>query len=155
MRLHRDEGAAAVEFALVSVILFLLVFGIIEFGFAFYSVQGGAAAAREAARRAAVGAIKSCDGPATDRTDLTWLVKDVAPAVQWPTSGSAATMDYTDDNNDGTPDAGDTVTVTIHYDINLPVLSALVPGVHTLTDQTQTGQARIESVQTGSVMTCP
>lgn len=156
MRLHRDEGAAAVEFALVSLLLFLLVFGIIEFGFAFYSVQGAAAAAREGARRAAVGAITSCDTTTVqNRTDLTWLVKDVAPGVQWPSTGSIATMATVDDHANGIVDPGDTVIVTIHYNVNLPVLSALVPGIHSLTGQTQKGEARIEYLASGSVTTCP
>ena len=51
----RDErGAAAVEFAIVASIFFLLVFGIIDFGFAFHTWNGTANAAREGARRAAV-----------------------------------------------------------------------------------------------------
>ena len=55
-RLGREDGAAAVEFAIVSTILFLIVFGIIEFGrtYSQYEVMQGAA--REGARRAAVGA---------------------------------------------------------------------------------------------------
>lgn len=51
----RDErGAAAVEFAIVASIFFLLVFGIIDFGFGFHTWNGTANAAREGARRAAV-----------------------------------------------------------------------------------------------------
>jgi Flp pilus assembly protein TadG len=50
-RLRREEGAGAlVEFALVLPILLLVVFGIIEFGFAWYVRQGIANAAREGAR---------------------------------------------------------------------------------------------------------
>src|SRR5205085_7431285 len=58
-RLGREDGAAAVEFAIVSTILFLIVFGIIEFGrtYSQYEVMQGAA--REGARRAAVGATLS------------------------------------------------------------------------------------------------
>ncbi len=53
--LLRDErGAAAVEFAIVASIFFLLVFGIIDFGFGFHTWNGTANAAREGARRAAV-----------------------------------------------------------------------------------------------------
>jgi len=51
----RDErGAAAVEFAIVASIFFLLVFGIIDFGFGFHTWNGTANAAREGARKAAV-----------------------------------------------------------------------------------------------------
>lgn len=55
MRRLRDEtGAAAVEFALVAPVLFMLLFGIIEFGNV-YNVQiQVTSAAREAARTMAV-----------------------------------------------------------------------------------------------------
>lgn len=56
----RDErGAAAVEFAIVASIFFLLVFGIIDFGFAFHTWNGTANAAREGARKAAVSPVES------------------------------------------------------------------------------------------------
>ena len=72
---RQDDGAAAVEFALVSILLFLLLFGIIEFGIGFFTQQGAAAAAREAARRAAVGKVTSCNvGSGTN--DLLRIVKD-------------------------------------------------------------------------------
>jgi Flp pilus assembly protein TadG len=49
-----DEGAALVEFALIAPLLFLLVFGIIEFGWAFYQSSDVRHGARETARLAAV-----------------------------------------------------------------------------------------------------
>jgi Flp pilus assembly pilin Flp len=53
---RRDqEGAAAVEFALLLPLLVLLLFGMIEFGFAFNARIQATNAAREAARRAVVG----------------------------------------------------------------------------------------------------
>jgi Flp pilus assembly pilin Flp len=53
---RRDqEGAAAVEFALLLPLLVLLLFGMIEFGFAFNTRIQATNAAREAARRAVVG----------------------------------------------------------------------------------------------------
>lgn len=53
-RLHRDEGAAAVEFALIAGVLFMLLFGMLQFGLAFWQVQNLRSATREAARVAAV-----------------------------------------------------------------------------------------------------
>ena len=51
----RDEcGTAAVEFAIVTPLLFLLVFGIIDFGFGFHAWDGAHKAAREGARVGAV-----------------------------------------------------------------------------------------------------
>jgi Flp pilus assembly protein TadG len=55
-RLSGDEtGAAAVEFALVAMLLFLLVFGIIEFGFIFNRWLTLTHAAREGVRELAIG----------------------------------------------------------------------------------------------------
>lgn len=51
---HGEEGAAAIEFAIVAGLLFMLVFGIIDFGFGFHTWNGTAQAAREGARQAAV-----------------------------------------------------------------------------------------------------
>jgi Flp pilus assembly protein TadG len=53
-KLHRDDGAAAVEFALIVGLLAILVFGLLEYGLAFWQVQNLRAAAREGARVAAV-----------------------------------------------------------------------------------------------------
>ena len=49
-----DRGAAAVEFAIVLVVLLLIIFGIIDFGRLLFAVQGMKAASREGARTAAV-----------------------------------------------------------------------------------------------------
>lgn len=51
---RRERGAAAVEFGLVALLLFTLLFGIIQFGFWFWAWQAAGHAAREAAREAAV-----------------------------------------------------------------------------------------------------
>ena len=53
-RRHDEDGAAAIEFAIVASLLFMLVFGIIDFGFGFHTWNGTAHAAREGARQAAV-----------------------------------------------------------------------------------------------------
>ncbi|MBI4261201.1 MAG: pilus assembly protein [Actinobacteria bacterium] len=53
-RLRREDGVAAVEFAIVSTVLFLVLFGIIEFGRTYSEYEVLQGAAREGARRAAV-----------------------------------------------------------------------------------------------------
>jgi Flp pilus assembly protein TadG len=58
-RLRREEGAAAVEFALIAGLLFMLLFGMIEYGFAFFQMQTLRGATREGARVAAVGGTNS------------------------------------------------------------------------------------------------
>jgi Flp pilus assembly protein TadG len=55
-RLHREGGAAAVEFALVVPVLVIFVFGIIGFGVAFMQMQTIRGALREGGRAAATGA---------------------------------------------------------------------------------------------------
>jgi Flp pilus assembly protein TadG len=58
-RLNRQDGVAAVEFAIISTILFLILFGIIEFGKTYSQYEVLQGAAREGARRAAVRAPSS------------------------------------------------------------------------------------------------
>jgi Flp pilus assembly protein TadG len=52
---RREEGASAVEMALLAPLLFMLLFGIIGFGLAFLQVQSIRTAVREGGRAAAVG----------------------------------------------------------------------------------------------------
>lgn len=58
-RLRREDGAAAVEFALVSLILVTLLLGTIQFGYTFWEYIQVAHAAREGVRWAALGAAKA------------------------------------------------------------------------------------------------
>ena len=53
-RAHGEEGAAAVEFALIVGVLALLIFGMLQFGLAFFQLQNLRAATREGARIGAV-----------------------------------------------------------------------------------------------------
>jgi Flp pilus assembly protein TadG len=52
---REEDGAAAVEFALIVGLLAILIFGLLEYGIAFWQVQNLRAATREGARVAAVG----------------------------------------------------------------------------------------------------
>ena len=51
----KEDGADAVEFALIVGVLAILVFGLLEYGLAFWQVQNLRASTREGARVAAVG----------------------------------------------------------------------------------------------------
>jgi Flp pilus assembly protein TadG len=55
-----ERGAAAVEFALIAPLLFMLIFGIIQFGLAWSEKEVFLQAAREGARYAAVGCENTC-----------------------------------------------------------------------------------------------
>ena len=54
-RIHGEEGATAVEFALIVPVLIVFVFGIIGFGLAFMQMQTIRGALREGGRAAATG----------------------------------------------------------------------------------------------------
>jgi Flp pilus assembly protein TadG len=56
---RRDGGAAAVELALVAPVLLILVFGVIDFGRALFTMNVLTAAMREGARRGASSGINS------------------------------------------------------------------------------------------------
>jgi Flp pilus assembly protein TadG len=58
-RWHREDGAAAIEFAIVTVLLLLIVFGILEYGRIYSQVEVLNGAAREGARVGAVQGTKS------------------------------------------------------------------------------------------------
>ena len=55
-----DRGAAALEFALVLPLLFVILFGIIEFGYGLFQMQAAQATVRQAARAVALG-VDGCD----------------------------------------------------------------------------------------------
>ena len=64
-RLRPEDGAAAVEFALIVGVLAMLIFGMLQFGLTFFELQNLRASAREGGRLGAVGAT-----PDAIRTDL-------------------------------------------------------------------------------------
>jgi Flp pilus assembly protein TadG len=72
---REEEGAAIVEFALVMPILALIVFGIIDFGRAFYTVNNIISAVREGARYGAV--LADPDSPVA-RQEIRQRVRNVS-----------------------------------------------------------------------------
>jgi Flp pilus assembly protein TadG len=107
-RLRGERGAAAVEFAIVSTILFMIVFGIIEFGRTYSQYEVLQGAAREGARRAAVGAT------------LSQVQQAVTQAADPYTTTTTPTMDRT-----CTPDqVGQPVTVSWSqtFQISIPFM---------------------------------
>lgn len=78
-RTRRDGGAAAVEFALLFPLFIAIVFGIINFGFAFNQKINLTQAAREASRYGATLSLKASASGNAGTVD-TWLakVRDVA-----------------------------------------------------------------------------
>lgn len=68
-----ESGASAVEFALVASLLFMIIFGIIQFGISYNRYQGLHASAREAARLGSL--------PDTTRLDMENRVKNSVSIV--------------------------------------------------------------------------
>ena len=92
-RLRREDGAAAVEFALVVGVLAMLIFGMLQYGVAFFQLQNLRAAAREGARVGAVGATVAQVKQQTSTSSLGSL----------PATSSALTVSY---SNNGTTFGG-------------------------------------------------
>ena len=117
MKLKREDGAVAVEFALVLPILIVLVFGIIEFGFALYNKEVITNASREAARAGIVQAPKLTD------TDIQNVAKDYLAAAGW---------DKTKADIDVTGAGGSfpsSLTVTVNYPYSFSVLPNFIAGI--------------------------
>jgi Flp pilus assembly protein TadG len=125
-RRRRDErGAAAVEFALIMIPFFVLVFGLIEYGWYFYVGQNTSGAASTVARKLEVGDCWGSGQALTFTQSQSSQVSDVA--VNPPGSGSA-------------PDPGTSFTVTLTA--NAHILDFLpVPNGGTIT---RTVSAQVE-----------
>jgi Flp pilus assembly protein TadG len=94
-----EEGAAAVEFALIVGLLAILIFGLLEYGIAFWQVQNLRAAAREGARVAAVRG---------DNGDISQAMIDSSAGSLGPGFVGFTATRVCDEANEGLP-----VTITI------------------------------------------
>jgi Flp pilus assembly protein TadG len=131
-RRRDDRGAAAVEFGLVAILFFTLVFGIIQFGFWLWAWEQSAHAAREAARYAAVyptcpGTIETKGEEALDGAPVTASNVDVGVAPA---------------------NVGDPITVTVTADvIDIGFLPSLTPTIN------KQATSRVENIPAAAV--CP
>lgn len=129
MRVRREDGASAVEFALLTPLLFMLVFGIIGFGLAFLQVQSIRTAIREGGRAAATGAqasivqqktIDASSGAIPSGQNANISVSPGQCNAQ--NIGSDVTVTY---NTANLPDGGVVVRIPLMPDIVMhPVISA-------------------------------
>jgi Flp pilus assembly protein TadG len=100
LRRRDDEGAAAVEFALIMIPFMVLIFGLIEYGWYFYVAQNTSGAASTVARKLEVGdcwasgqALTFAKNQSTQITGLT-----TSPAVtSSPAAGTTFTVTVTAD----------------------------------------------------------
>lgn len=131
--MRRDRGAVAVEFALVLPVLLALVFGLIQYGLYFWSMQGGSSATREAARRAAVGNPAACSdfkdyvrarvGSTSSNASAAVITRSYKRLIAPATPTDAATWQSFTPNASNPVQVGDMVSVTLEfrgYDLNLP-----------------------------------
>jgi Flp pilus assembly protein TadG len=132
---RQEDGAAAVEFALVALLLFALIFGIIAFGIALFNQQGAVQAAREAARRASVGIAS-----ATDCQNALTAGRDAVGSAK----SSFTSMDMViAENTYQKP-----LIVNVHYKLDLSEIGWL-PGIPSTLSLTQSAHAAIEVGHTG------
>jgi Flp pilus assembly protein TadG len=138
---RREDGAAAVEFAIVATLFFMLVFGIIDFGFAFHSWNNAANAAREGARTAAVNSdvnvVKARVMAAAQTLDPTKLTVTVVckPEV----GGTFSTT------NCSSLAAGGTVRVIVDYIYSMVTpLGSFVPGIGSTLNLHSQSESRYE-----------
>ena len=124
MRRHQRRGAALVEFALVSGLLCLLLFGIIEVGLLFGDQALIGAAAREAARSAATGKATGdarargvSGGAGLPLTTANVVLEKSGDGVAWVPLGDTAT------GNNALSNA-DLVRATVTY--SHPLVTSLV-----------------------------
>lgn len=121
-RWRNERGAALVEFSLVVVMLVLLLFGIITFGYILSFKQGLTQAAAEGARAAAV--VSAAEAPAVAEA----AAADSVNAFDRECNVDALVCTFALDPTDSFI----TVNLTYDYDADpllppLPLLSALLP----------------------------
>ena len=79
-----QRGAAAVEFALVAPLLFLILFGTIQYGLYFFDAQGTRNGVREAARLGVVKTFSACDSESADLAKLRCTTKELIDPLTGP-----------------------------------------------------------------------
>ena len=141
MTIKNQKGAAAVEFALIAPLLFVFLFGIVEFGFLLYNKAVITNACREAARdgivlrspKLTIGQLNTqVIFPTATNYTTSRLVSfngNVTPDNNGTSLVPPATM--SDQNSNFVGDAGESLTVTVSYDYSfllLPNLMQLVKG---------------------------
>lgn len=116
LRRRSDRGAALVEFALIATPLFMILFGTIEFGWAFFQLNDIRHGAREGIRLVVVASdvtpdyIASSTSPPMD-TNGKRLAQATCERMD-QRDGVRITIDLTELDGNGTYDVGDDVTVT-------------------------------------------
>ncbi|WP_458527128.1 TadE/TadG family type IV pilus assembly protein [Onishia taeanensis] len=133
--LHRQKGSELVEFAISATLLFLLLFGIIEFSVALFDKATLTNASREGAREGILyrtGGRALADMPTTEDVVIKQAIDDYAEAYLISLGGAAdLTVDVqrNDRNANGNFDAGDELTVSVDYPYQFLVLPGFMAGL--------------------------
>ena len=131
-RRRNERGAEAVEFALIAIPMLLLILGIIQYGFYFWTAETTNSSARETARRVVV-------GDCWTTSQMTTYAENHAPM----TTGVSRSADP------ATLQVGDPITITVTASADLLGLIPLPDGGTV----TRVYVARMES--TTNSTTCP
>jgi len=128
MKLANQQGLAIVELAILLPLLLLILFGVAEFGRAWYLTNTLTNAAREGARRASISSADPTADPARAA-----VVERISESCPFPIDpGNVAITSTNSPPQHGT----DTITVTISYPFQSPV-----PLLDMLKDITLQGKA--------------
>ena len=146
-----ERGAAAVEFAIVFVLLIFIILMAVDLGRLFFTVQGVKAASREGARTAVI-------ATATPNDVIARVTDSVAGAAKlsggggiheakWKTTGALATIPTSDAANENPCATGDAITVWVKVPFTwftpaLPLLGIVV------------GPANVPDVEAETTMRC-
>ncbi|MDO8881287.1 MAG: pilus assembly protein [Coriobacteriia bacterium] len=135
---YSDEGAAAVEFALVAMILVVLLLGIMQFGYLFYQWNEITHAAREGARWAA---LEYPGGSVGTPDTVRYKVAQAAPGMALTDVDILVSPE-----NPGIDDVGEPATVIVSHAV--PLFTPLMQNIFGTSDDTfvlrSTATLRIE-----------
>ncbi len=149
---HKESGASLVEFALVAPLLFLLLFGMIDFGWLFAQNLDVRHGAREGARLAAVNFPEGPEPNSGVRSNANRdaLVAETCARMQTPANANVTIV------SNGSVGDSATVTVTAPGDTLTGFVNFLLPSSLTLNS---TVEIRIEQAatwtNTAGAQTCP
>jgi Flp pilus assembly protein TadG len=163
-RRHGSDGQALVEFALIAPLLFILLFGILQFGFTFGGQIVLSNAAREAARYASTYPLSpgGIQGPVQAQVNAY-----LGPNLPANNGGAVATATYCWFTNPGTPTTYSykvRVGVTYGHTLFVPLVGQFVDGIDGVNDNRFTTgvneEMRVETppvtvVAAGVTQPCP
>ena len=135
---RRERGAAAVEFALVSLILMTLIGVVFQFAIYLWAFQAASNGAREGARAWAVNPCAT--------TNSAKVLTAVSPAARTGSVTATAAFVKGSGNTAAGREPGDSVKVTVKMKPKALGFN-LVPGLNYNGDITKTATARVEDVQ--------